>query len=117
MEYIKYIIDNWEIFLALICIVIVSIQKIWEFIGYPTEKKKEEIKNRLLEWVRSAEASLGSETGKFKLSQVYDLFCEKYPYVKKWFTLEEFDALVGSALEEMNKSFENPVVKENALQK
>lgn len=115
MKVMAYIVENWEVLLALICVVTVAAQKIWEFIGLPTEKKRAEIQSRLLEWVRRAEASLGGETGKFKLAQVYDLFCRQYPYVKKWFSLEQFDRMVQQALSEMETSFADGAVKENAL--
>lgn len=115
MEYIKFVVNNWTILVAFICVIIFAVQRIWGFIALPTEKKKQEIKNRLLEWVREAEADLGSETGKFKLAQVYDKFCEQYPEIKKWFTLGEFNKLVDAALKEMQEAFENDRVKANAL--
>lgn len=115
MEYIKFVVDNWAALVAFVCVIILAVQRILEFIALPTTKKKEEIKNRLLEWVREAEAELGSETGKFKLAQVYDKFCEQYPEIKKWFTLVEFNELVGDALKEMQEAFKNDRVKTNAL--
>lgn len=115
MEQIKFVIENWGIIVAFICVVILAVQRIVEFIALPTDKKKSEIKARLLEWVRKAEADLGSGTGEFKLAQVYDVFCAQYPELKKWFTLEQFDSLVNDALDEMKKSFENENAKINAL--
>lgn len=115
MEQIKFVIENWGIIVALICVVILAVQRIVAFIALPTDKKKAEIKARLLEWVRKAEAELGSGTGEFKLAQVYDKFCEQYPEIKKWFTLEQFDALVKDALAEMGKAFEDEKTKANAL--
>lgn len=110
-----YITENWYLILSCIFVIIYIAQRIWEFVGYPTSKKKEEIQHRLLEIVRKCEAELGSGTGQFKLSKAYDMFCEQYPYVKKWFTYEEFDALVKKALKEMEESFANEKVKANAL--
>lgn len=115
MEYIKFVVENWTMLVAFICVIILAAQRIWEFIALPTEKKKAEIKNRLLEWVREAGADLGSETEKFKLAKVYDKFCAQYPETKKWFTLEQLDELVNEALKEMQKTFENDKVKANAL--
>lgn len=117
MKLVTYWLDNWEILLAAVSVIVVALHRIWEFIGLPTERKKAEIQARLLEWVREAEASLGRETGKFKLAQVYDLFCSQYPYVKKWFSLEEFDRMVRQALSEMESTFaDSAAVKQNALQ-
>jgi len=111
----EYFVANWALILTFIFVVIYLGQKIVEFVSWPTEKKKRELKARLLEWTRKAEADLGSKTGAFKLSQVYNQFCGAYPYLKKWFPLEKFDELVKWALEEMEKSFANEVTKENAL--
>lgn len=116
MEHIQLLIENWSVILAAICIVIVSVQKILAFISLPTEKQEQEIKARLLEWVRSAEEDLKSGTGKFKLAQVYDLFCQQYPQLKKWYSLEQFDKMVGEALEIMQKELDKSrAAKVNAL--
>lgn len=114
-QIMTYITENWYLILSCIFVIIYIAQRIWEFIGYPTSKKKEEIRNRLLEIVRKCEAELGSGTGQFKLSKAYDMFCEQYPYVKKWFTYEQFDAMVQEALKKMEESFTNEKVKVNAL--
>lgn len=103
LEYLQFFIENWYVIVTFICALILAIMKIVEFIGYPTEKKKKEIKNRLLAYATQAELELGSSTGKLKLAQVYDFFCEAFPYTKKWFTLEQFDALVGEILPTMRE--------------
>lgn len=116
MDKIEFVIDNWSLITALICVIIMAVQQIIKFISLPTASKIKELKSRLLEWVRQAEADLGSETGKFKLSQVYDRFCQEYPYLKKWFTLEKFDKLVGDALQSMREELEkSKIARMNAL--
>ena len=116
MDNAKLIIDSWPLILASIGIIIISIQRIIEFISLPTERQLEEVQSRLLEWVRNAEAELGSGTGKFKLSLVYNRFCQEYPKLKKWFTIEKFDKLVGEALEAMKDEFtRSETAKKNAL--
>lgn len=116
MEQLQFIIENWSVILAAICIIIVSVQKIIAFISMPTAKQETEIKARLLEWVRSAEEDLKSGTGKFKLAQVYDMFCQQYPALKKWYSLEQFDKMVGEALEVMQKELsKSHTAKTNAL--
>ena len=107
LEHLNFFIDNWYIIATFICALILCITKIIEFIGYPTGKKKEEIKNRLLNYVTQAELELGSGTGKLKLAQVYDYFCEAFPYVKKWFTFEQFGALVDEILPTMREVLES----------
>lgn len=115
IQILTYVINNWSIIFAAICVIIYMIQRIWNFIALPTASKKKELQERLLEWVRQAEAELGSGTGKFKLSQVYDKFCAQYPEMKRWFTLEQFESFVNEALKEMEKQFQNEKVKVNAL--
>lgn len=103
MEYIRFFAENWYILLTFISAMILAIIKIIEFIGYPTKKKISEIKDRLLIYVTEAELALGSETGKLKLSQVYDEFCKNFPYVKKWISLEKFNEMVKKVLPTMEE--------------
>lgn len=116
-DFMNNIIENWHLYVAFICVIILMVQKIIEFIDYPTEKKTAVIKASLLEWVREAEAELGCGTGKFKLSMVYDKFVAKYPVMAKWISLDKFNEWVEIALQEMQKSFINESVKNNALGK
>lgn len=116
MDNVRLIIDSWPLIVAAIGIIIISVQRIIEFIGLPTERQLEEVRSRLLEWVRDAEAELGSGTGKFKLSLVYNKFCVEYPAMKKWFTIEKFDKLVGESLDIMEQELsKSKKAKQNAL--
>lgn len=103
IEYMNFFVENWYVITTFICATILAIMKIVEFIGYPTEKKKQEIKERLLSYVTEAELELGSSTGQLKLSQVYDEFCSKFPYVKKWISFEEFGDMVDEVLPTMRE--------------
>lgn len=111
----EFIVTNYTMIIALICVIIYMIQKIWEFVSLPTASKKRELQKRLLEWVRASEEDLKNGTGRFKLAQVYDIFCKEYPELKKWFPLEKFEGLVDIALEEMENAFSNETTKINAL--
>ncbi|MEG3006932.1 MAG: hypothetical protein RR806_05615 [Oscillospiraceae bacterium] len=115
IKIIELIVENSTLFVALLCVIIVMVQKIIEFIALPTTKKISEIKTILLEWVRESEADLKNGTGKFKLAQVYEKFCIQYPYLKKWYSLEKFEKLVDDALAEMSKEFDDEMIKINAL--
>lgn len=106
LEKMQFFSENWYVIVTFICAIILAVSKIIEFIGYPTAKKRKEILSRLLIYVTEAEMELGSKTGKLKLAQVYDYFCDAYPYTKKWFTYEQFDELVGEVLPEMRKILE-----------
>lgn len=101
MENIKFIIENWSVIVTLICACVLIVTRIIEFIGYPTEKKKAEIKSRLLKYVTEAEKDLGSSTGTLKLARVYDEFCKAFPYTKKWISIEKLSNLVDDVLPTM----------------
>ena len=101
LEIMEFILENWYLIVTCICAIILGVMKIIEFIGYPTEKKLQEIKNRLLSYVTDAELELGGKTGKLKLAQVYEYFCVAFPYTKKWFTYEQFEDLVDEVLPTM----------------
>lgn len=101
LEKLQFFIDNWYIILTFVCAMILFINKIIEFIGYPTEKKVSEIKERLLSYVTIAELELGGSTGELKLAQVYDYFCSTFPYTKKWISFEKFSKLVDEVLPTM----------------
>lgn len=116
-NFMQFVVNNWALIVAFICVIIVAVQRITEFVALPTSKKMNEVKAILLEWVRSAESELGNKTGAFKLAQVYQKFCKAYPYLKKWFPIEKFDFLVKEALNAMEKSFNNETTKINALGK
>lgn len=115
-NFITNFTENWYIYAAFLCAVIYFIQRIVEFIGYPTAKKEEQVKSLLLNWIREAEAALGSQTGKYKLSLVYEKFTNQFPNMAKWITIEKFDEWVKEALEVMENSFTNETTKNNALQ-
>lgn len=116
-EVMQFVIDNWFLIVTFICVVIMAIQSIVQFVALPTESKKKEVEARLLDWVREAEAELGSGTGEFKLAKVYDKFCEAFPYLKKWYSIEQFNSLVKDALIEMEKALaKSEAARENALQ-
>lgn len=104
--------DNWYVITVAIFALILCIIKIVEFIGYPTKKKKEEIKNRLLYYVTAAELELGSGTGRLKLAQVYDYFCKVFPHTKKWFTIDKFSDLVDEVLPAMRDILENKEINQ-----
>lgn len=115
-EFITNFTDNWYIYAAFACAIIYFVQRIVEFIGYPTEKKKGIVMAEMLNWVRSAEAELGASTGKYKLSLVYEKFVNQFPNMAKWVTIDKFDEWVNEALKVMENSFTNETTKNNALQ-
>ena len=63
------------------------------------------------EWLKyavtMAEAQLGSGTGQLKLRQVYDWFVEKFTWLAKFLSFEEFSDYVDEALEWMDDQLES----------
>ena len=70
---------------------------------YKQEKSKqiEMIKQWLLLAVIEAEKQLGGGTGAVKLRFVYDKFIERFKFMSKIITFEQFSSLVDEALEVM----------------
>lgn len=65
------------------------------------EKQIEMIKQWLLFIVIEAEKELGGGTGAVKLRFVYDKFIERFKFMSKIITFEQFSSLVDEALEVM----------------
>ena len=114
-EFMSFVITNWAFIVGFIFVIIMAVQKIMEFVALPTDKRMAEVKERLLEWVRIAEADLGSGTGVLKLAQVYNTFCEAFPYLKKWITIDKFDVLVKEALAKIEAALTTEQAKINAF--
>lgn len=63
------------------------------------------------EWLKYAvtlaEKALGSGTGQLKLRQVYEAFIEKFSFISKIISFDEFSELVDDALEWMKNQLES----------
>lgn len=63
------------------------------------------------EWLKYAvtlaEKTLGSGTGQLKLRQVYEAFIEKFSFISKIISFDEFSELVDDALEWMRNQLES----------
>lgn len=110
---LNWLIENWImvfIVIALIGAVFTSAKK---FICQSTEEQIARVKKWLLWAVTEAEKELGSGTGKLKLTSVYDMFVQRFPWVAKVITFERFSALVDEVLEDMrNMLKQNKAVAE-----
>ena len=99
----------------MVCILSIAliILSVLNFIRLPKNKQLEKVKQWLLIAVTEAEKTLGSGTGRLKLSYVYDLFVTKFPWLAKIVPFETFSNLVDEVLEDMRKLIEaNPNVNE-----
>ena len=106
-----WIIENWYLLLAGICVVIVGAIAIKEFFNKPTDEQIRNIKEWLLYAVTEAEAILGGKTGQLKLRMVYDMAIEKFSWVS-FISFETFSGWVDEALEQMRHLLEtNEAIK------
>lgn len=109
----EWLINNWFILVGLIAILMCVGFFIINFLGLPTKKQVEKIRQWLLIAVVEAEKQLGSSTGRLKLSMVYDAFIVKFPMTAKFIGFETFSSYVDLALEEMRKLLEsNQAIKD-----
>lgn len=100
-----WIMDNWYIFVALFCILGVSILAIFRFFNLPTEKQSKKVKEWLIWACIEAEKALQSGTGQLKLRQVYDMFCgvPAFTWVARIISFDLFSEWVSDALAEVKK--------------
>lgn len=80
---------------------------IYKFLGSPSEKQMEMIMTWLLMAVTEAEKEFGSGTGKLKLSKVYGWFIDKFPWLCKRVSVDEFNKLVEDVLVQMKHLIES----------
>lgn len=76
---------------------------------YKQEKARqiELVKQWLLLIVVQAEKELGSNTGQIKLRFVYDKFLERFKFLSRIITFEQFSGLVDESLDTMRKMVES----------
>lgn len=97
------ILNDWYVWFALICVVIVAAMILYRFFKMPTAEQMANLREWLLFAVTQAEAELGSGTGKLKLRQVYDQFVERFPTLALVISFQTFAEMVDDALVEMRK--------------
>lgn len=97
----EFILNNWALIVAGAASVAVAIVAAYRFVGLPSEKQLDKVKEWLLWAVTEAEKELGGGTGQLKLRQVYDLFVTRFPSLVKVVPFTLFSDLVDEALEKM----------------
>lgn len=111
MDIIELIIKNMGLIIGTIILITLVGLTIKEFIELGKEKQLEKVKEWLLYACIMAEKKLGGGTGKVKLRYVYDLFVEKFSFLKLLVTFEQFSEMVDEALVKMREMLEkNPNV-------
>ena len=111
MDIIELIIKNMGLIIGIIILIALVGLTIKEFIELGKEKQLEKVREWLLYACIMAEKKLGGGTGQVKLRYVYDLFVEKFSFLKSLVTFEQFSGMVDEALVKMREMLEkNPNV-------
>jgi hypothetical protein len=95
-------IEDIAVVIGILAVVIVIGYAIYKFTKLERSKQLEIMQEWLLLAVVQAEKELGGGTGQIKLRYVYDMFLNKFKFVSKIMTFEQFSALVDIALIKMN---------------
>lgn len=95
-------IEDIAVVIGILAVVIVIGYAIYKFTKLEKSKQLEIMQEWLLLAVVQAEKELGGGTGQIKLRYVYDMFLNKFKFVSKIITFEQFSALVDIALIKMN---------------
>lgn len=102
-----WLIDNWYLIVAAGAVIGTAVFAVRKFLGLPTEQKIANFQEWLKWAVAEAERQLGSGTGQLKLRLVYDMAVEKFPWITKIVTFEEFSMWVDEALIWLDKQLES----------
>ena len=109
----SWIVDNWYVLIAFLCIGAVAGIAVYRFIKIPTIEQLDKVREWLLLAVTEAEKAMGGGTGRLKLRMVYGMFIDKFPWLVKVVSFEQFSAMVDEALEQMREMLtNNEAVKE-----
>ena len=99
---IEFLVNNWEIIIAIIAIIAVAIYGCYGFIKSSRGEQISRVQEWLLLAVAEAEKALGGGTGQLKLRYVYDMFISKFPIAAKFISFSLFSEMVDKALQKFN---------------
>lgn len=99
--FMNFVANCWCELVFTVALVVVLVIDFIAFSRQATDKKIAQVKGWLLGAVIEAEKVLGGGTGKLKLSYVYDKFIERFPWIAKFLTFEDFSRYVDEVLVEM----------------
>ena len=102
-----WLINNWYLIVAAGAVVGAAVFAVRRFLGLPTEQQILNFQEWLKWAVAEAERQLGSGTGQLKLRLVYNMAVDKFPWITKLVTFEEFSMWVDEALLWLNKQLES----------
>lgn len=102
-----WLINNWYLLVAAGAVVGAAVFAVQKFLGLPREQQIANFQEWLKWAVAEAEKQLGSGTGQLKLRLVYNMAVDKFPWITKIVTFEEFSMWVDEALLWLNKQLES----------
>lgn len=103
---VAFIVDNWYMFIILVCALVCAIMLVDNFIKLPTERKKSKIKQWLKMAVDKAEEVIGSGNGQQKLMLVYTWFTKKFPFTAIFMDFNTFKNLVDEVLNKIEDTLD-----------
>lgn len=87
--------------IAIMILIVLAIIFVYCFFKMSKEEQVAKVREWLLLAVCEAEKALGSGTGRLKLRMVYGEFVNKFTWVAKFMTFDDFSKMVDDALNEM----------------
>lgn len=97
----NFVVDNWYIIAVMLTLLTALVLLIYRFMVLPTEKQLAKVREWLLWAVTQAEKELGGGTGQLKLRSVYDLFVQRFSWLAKVISFDDFSDMVDDALVQM----------------
>ena len=107
----NWLVENWYLIVAAVALVGAAATVAYRFLGQPSEKQKEKIKEWLIWACIEAERGLQSGTGQLKLREVWNLFCAvpAFGWVARIISFDTFSGWVTEALSTVKRMLvENP---------
>lgn len=98
----RFILDNWYLFVAVAAVIACLSTLIIHFINMPRTEQVSAFREWLKYGVTIAEKELGGGTGQLKLRMVWDLALTKFPWLAKVMEFEKFSEYVDEALVWLN---------------
>lgn len=117
-----WLTKNWFLLMALVAALVAVVMFIYRFMGLPTAKQQEKVKEWLIWACIEAERLLQSGTGQLKLREVWNLFCAvpAFTWIAKIISFEIFSIWVSESLKTVkgmlisNKTLATYVYGDNA---
>lgn len=112
----EWLINNWYLIVAAGAVIGAVIYGVIKFLGLSRDQQIANFQEWLKWAVAEAEKQLGSGTGQLKLRLVYDMAIEKFSWIAKLITFEEFSMWVDEALIWLNKQLESNKAVQNMVE-